>query len=213
MRPVKKTEELIGRTFGLLTVKEATDEKSPDGRTLYLCQCDCEEGNTIKVTANRLLSGSVKSCGCLRAAARKAIGGSKERRPQGWTPEDEAGRVKTIYSNFDAPQPESYDTSDTDGAGKTCAQYNRFHGVYKKGNSYIAQMRIGGRTYHIISSVDGKVAINARQEAVRIRLEQGADAAIEFIESKKAARKAESQKLRRTNYNPNIQVPKSKNTE
>lgn len=196
MRPVKKTEELIGRTFGLLTVKEATNEKSPDGRTLYLCQCDCEEGNTIKVTANRLLSGSVKSCGCLRAAAKKAIGGSKERRPQGWTPEDEAERVKTIYSNFDAQSPESFDTGDTDGAGKTCAQHSRVHGVYKKGNSYIAQMRIGGRTYHIISSVDGKVAINARQEAVRIRLEQGADAAIEFIESKKAARRVESQKMR-----------------
>lgn len=196
MRPVKKTKELIGRTFGLLTVKEATNEKSPDGRTLYLCQCDCEEGNTIKVTANRLLSGSVKSCGCLRAAAKKAIGGSKERRPQGWTPEDEAERVKTIYSNFDAQSPESFDTGDTDGAGKTCAQHSRVHGVYKKGNSYIAQMRIGGRTYHIISSVDGKVAINARQEAVRIRLEQGADAAIEFIESKKAARRVESQKMR-----------------
>ena len=195
MRPVKKTEELIGRTFGLLTVKEATDEKSQDGRTLYLCQCDCEDGNTIKVTANRLLSGSVKSCGCLRAAAKKAIGGSKERRPQGWTPEDEAERVKTIYSNFDAQPLESYDTGNTDGAGKTYAQHSRVHGVYKKGNSYIAQMRIGGRTYHIVSSVEEEVAINARHEVVQIRLEQGADAAIAFIEAQKAARRAESQKL------------------
>ena len=185
-----------GQKYGKLTVIEVSAEKSQDGRTLYLCQCDCEEGNTIKVTANRLLSGSVKSCGCLRAAAKKAIGGSKERRPQGWTPEDEAERVRTIYSNFETPSPESYDTGDSDAASKTCAQYDRFHGVYKKGNSYIAQMRIGGRTYHIISSVDRKVAINARQEAVRIRLEQGADAAIAFIESKKAARKAESKKLR-----------------
>ncbi|MBQ3010700.1 MAG: hypothetical protein IJD81_05875 [Oscillospiraceae bacterium] len=193
---MKKTEDIIGRVFGLLTVKEVTDEKSPDGRTLYLCRCDCEEGNTVKVTANRLLSGSVKSCGCLRAAAKKAIGGSKERRPQGWTPEDEAERVKTIYSNFDAQPPESYDTGETDGAGKTHAQHSRVHGVYKKGNSYIAQMRIGGRTYHIISSVEEKVAINSRHEVVRVRLEQGADAAIAFIEAQKAVRKAESQKLR-----------------
>lgn len=185
-----------GQKYGKLTVIEASEEKSQEGRTLYLCRCDCEEGNTIKVTANRLLSGSVKSCGCLRSAARKAIGGSKERRPQGWTPEDEAERVKTIYSNFDAQSPESFDTGETDGAGKTCAQYSRVHGVYKKGNSYIAQMRIGGRTYHIISSVEEKVAINSRQEVVRIRLEQGADAAIAFIESQKAARRAESQKLR-----------------
>lgn len=190
MRPVKKTEELIGRTFGLLTVKEATDEKSPDGRTLYLCQCDCEEGNTIKVTANRLLSGSVKSCGCLRAAARKAIGGSKERRPQGWTPEDEAERVRSIYKNFE-PKPAQaiYDTHDTDGINEPQEHSVKVYGVYKKGNSYVAQMRIGGRTYHIVSSVDEEVAINARYEVVKVRLEQGPDAAIAFIQSRKAIRR------------------------
>lgn len=190
MRPVKKTEELIGRTFGLLTVKEATDEKSQDGRTLYLCQCDCEDGNTIKVTANRLLSGSVKSCGCLRAAAKKAIGGSKERRPQGWTPEDEAERVKSIYRNFEpTPDQIAHDTRDADGNGSPQEHEVKVHGVYKKGNSYIAQMRIGGRTYHIISSVEREVAINARHEVVKVRLEQGPDAAIEFIKSRKAIRR------------------------
>lgn len=178
-----------GQKYGKLTVIEVSEEKSQEGRTLYLCRCDCEEGNTIKVTANRLLSGSVKSCGCLRAAAKKAIGGSKERRPQGWTPEDEAERVKTIYSNFNVQPPESYDTGETDGAGKAHAQHSRVRGVYKKGNSYIAQMRIGGRTYHIISSVEEEVAINARQEVVKVRLEQGPDAAIEFIKSRKAIRR------------------------
>lgn len=197
MRHVKKTEDIIGRTFGLLTVKEATDEKSPDGRTLYLCRCECEEGNEIKTTANRLLSGAVKSCGCLKKAAQKAIGGSKERRPQGWTLEDEAERVKSIYRNFEpTPDQIAHDTRDADGNGSPQEHEVKVHGVYKKGNSYIAQMRIGGRTYHIISSVEREVAINSRHEVVKIRLEQGADAAIEFIESQKAARKAESQKLR-----------------
>jgi len=190
VRPVKKTEDIIGRTFGLLTVREATDEKSPDGRTLYLCRCDCEAGNTIKVTANRLLSGSVKSCGCLRTAAKKAIGGSKERRPQGWTPEDEAERVKSIYRKFE-PTPDmiAHDTRDAASAGSPQEHEVRVHGVYRKGNSYIAQMRIGGRTYHIISSVEREVAINARHEVVKVRLEQGPDAAIEFIKSRKAIRR------------------------
>lgn len=189
MCPVKKSEDIIGRTFGRLTVKGATDEKSSDGRTMYLCRCECEAGNTVKVSANRLLSGAVKSCGCLKTAAQKAIGGSKERRPQGWTPEDEAERVKTIYSNFNVQPPESYDTGETDGADKAHAQHSRVRGVYKKGNSYIAQMRIGGRTYHIISSVEEEVAINARQEVVKVRLEQGPDAAITFIQSRKAIRR------------------------
>lgn len=197
MRPVKKTEDIIGRTFGLLTVKEATDDKSSDGRTLYLCRCECEEGNIIKVPANRLLSGAVKSCGCLRTAARKAIGGSKERRPQGWTPEDEAERVKSIYRNFEpTPAQVAHDIRDTESSASPQDHEIKVHGVYKKGNSYVAQMRIGGRTYHIISSVEREVAINSRHEVVKIRLEQGADAAIAFIESQKAARKAESQKLR-----------------
>ena len=190
MRPVKKTEDIIGRTFGLLTVKEATDEKSPDGRTLYLCRCECEAGNTVKVSANRLLSGAVKSCGCLKKAAQKAIGGSKERRPQGWTPEDEAERVKSIYRNFEpTPDQIAHDTRDADGNGSPQEHEVKVHGVYKKGNSYIAQMRIGGRTYHIISSVEREVAINARHEVVKVRLEQGPDAAIEFIKSRKAIRR------------------------
>ena len=197
MYPVKKTEDIIGRTFGLLTVKEATDEKSPDGRTLYLCRCECEAGNTVKVSANRLLSGAVKSCGCLKTAAQKAIGGSKERRPQGWSAEDEAERVRSIYKNFE-PKPAQaiYDTHDTDGAIEPQEHSVRVYGVYKKGNSFVAQMRIGGRTYHIVSSVDENVAINARHEVVKVRLEQGPDAAIEFIKSRKAIRRAENQKLR-----------------
>ena len=179
-----------GQKYGKLTVIGVSEEKSLDGRTLYLCRCECEEGNTVKVTANRLLSGAVKSCGCLKKAAQKAIGGSKERRPQGWTQEDEAERVRSIYKNFE-PKPAQaiYDTHDTDGINEPQEHSVKVHGVYKKGNSYVAQMRIGGRTYHIVSSVDEEVAINARYEVVKVRLEQGPDAAIAFIQSRKAIRR------------------------
>lgn len=179
-----------GQTYGNLTVVGVSEEKSPDGRTLYLCRCECEERNEIKTTANRLLSGAVKSCGCLKKAAQKAIGGSKERRPQGWTPEDEAERVKSIYRNFEpTPAPIAHETRDAENSGSPQEHEVKVHGVYKKGNSYIAQMRIGGRTYHIISSVEREVAINSRHEVVKVRLEQGPDAAIEFIKSRKAIRR------------------------
>ena len=191
MCPVKKSEDILGRTFGNLTVEKIIEEKGPEGRTLYQCRCGCEEGNIIRVPANRLLSGAVKSCGCLKTAAQRAIGGSKERRPQGWSVEDEAERVRSIYKNFE-PKPAQaiYDTHDTDGINEPQEHGVKVYGVYKKGNSYVAQMRIGGRTYHIVSSVDEEVAINARHEVVKVRLEQGPDAAIAFIQSRKAIRRA-----------------------
>jgi hypothetical protein len=34
-----------------------------DGHKLWLCLCDC--GNTIEVQSNNLITGSVKSCGCI----------------------------------------------------------------------------------------------------------------------------------------------------
>jgi hypothetical protein len=104
--------------------------------------------------------------------------------------EDEAERVRSIYKNFEPKRAQAiYDTHDTDGINEPQEHSVKVYGVYKKGNSYVAQMRIGGRTYHIISSVEEEVAINARQEVVKVRLEQGPDAAITFIQSRKAIRR------------------------
>lgn len=55
-------ENLIGRQFGRLTVLEQT----PQGQ----CLCRCECGNTLTVQYSKLLSGHVKSCGCLKKRRR-----------------------------------------------------------------------------------------------------------------------------------------------
>lgn len=63
---------IIGKTFGRLTVIEKTNERYSDGSILYLCSCSC--GNTIKTTSSRLKSGHVKSCGCTVYGLEKHIG-------------------------------------------------------------------------------------------------------------------------------------------
>lgn len=59
--------DIIGKRFGRLVVLDrTTDHITAGGRKIpcYLCQCDC--GNNHTATSSSLLSGSVKSCGCLK---------------------------------------------------------------------------------------------------------------------------------------------------
>ncbi|MBQ0014768.1 MAG: hypothetical protein KBS82_05550 [Oscillospiraceae bacterium] len=59
---MKKPIDLIGCKFGRLTVLEKA-EKSKDGRSQWLCKCDC--GNERIVLEKSLKNGHTKSCGCL----------------------------------------------------------------------------------------------------------------------------------------------------
>lgn len=56
-----RSSELIGRRFGRLIVEKKAE--SLNHRARFLCVCDC--GNTKLVLGQSLLSGHVKSCGCL----------------------------------------------------------------------------------------------------------------------------------------------------
>lgn len=58
---MSKKLNLIGQTFGRLTVIEQLP--SENRRTFWLCQCEC--GNIIKVKGKYLSNGDTKSCGCL----------------------------------------------------------------------------------------------------------------------------------------------------
>jgi hypothetical protein len=61
-----KRVDLIGQTFGWLTVK-AKSPNTKKGRTLWLCECKC--GNLVEVTTNDLKRDKKgkKSCGCMRS--------------------------------------------------------------------------------------------------------------------------------------------------
>ena len=59
----EKVRNIIGERFGKLTVKEFK-YRDDNGDGYYLCKCDCGNEKIMKRTC--LLSGSSKSCGCLR---------------------------------------------------------------------------------------------------------------------------------------------------
>lgn len=62
---MKPSQEIIGETFGFLTVKESVKKQSKSDlrfRTHYKCFCSC--GNERIVSKDKLLKGNLKSCGC-----------------------------------------------------------------------------------------------------------------------------------------------------
>lgn len=60
-----KSSELLGKRFGRLVAVEQVE--SLNYRARFLCECDC--GRTKLVLAQNLLSGHVRSCGCLLSEA------------------------------------------------------------------------------------------------------------------------------------------------
>lgn len=76
----KVRDNLIGKTFTRLKVLDYA-EPDKEGRTQYLCECQCEAKTKLIVPAKRLKSGNTKSCGCLKReklAARNMKHGYKE---------------------------------------------------------------------------------------------------------------------------------------
>lgn len=71
IKEARKPEDLTGRTFGRLTVK-GLDLESPqtitkDGYVRYRwwCQCSCGNSELKSVLGCHLVSGKIRSCGCL----------------------------------------------------------------------------------------------------------------------------------------------------
>ena len=81
-----KARDLIGLRFGRLLVISLAN-KTPSGRKMYYCKCDC--GNDTIVQDSNLVSGAIKSCGCLlkkvRGSFRKTHGKSQTRLYKIWS--------------------------------------------------------------------------------------------------------------------------------
>ena len=62
---VDKTDNLVGQTFGRLTVIERV-ENNKNGQAMWKCVCNCDCGNEVIVSGKNLKNGNTKSCGCLK---------------------------------------------------------------------------------------------------------------------------------------------------
>lgn len=66
-------KDLSGQKFGRLTAIAPTIIEK--GNMLWRCSCDC--GKEVSVRSSSLLTGKVKSCGCLRTESAKRAGKSR----------------------------------------------------------------------------------------------------------------------------------------
>lgn len=71
LRKIPRSLDLTGQTFGRLTVIKKV-EKNEYNMNRFLCKCIC--GNEKVVIGSNLLSGNVRSCGCLRTEVENIIG-------------------------------------------------------------------------------------------------------------------------------------------
>ncbi len=58
-------KDLVGQTFGRLTVVEKLKDRDKFGNVLWRCLCSCDKHTEIIVPTYVLTSGHTKSCGCL----------------------------------------------------------------------------------------------------------------------------------------------------
>ena len=65
--------DLLGKKFGRLTVvKRIPQEEREKPKKIWMCQCEC--GNFISLSADKLNRGHTQSCGCLKKEYKKKIG-------------------------------------------------------------------------------------------------------------------------------------------
>ena len=56
--------DMLGKTFGYLTVIEETEKRTANRSIIWKCRCKC--GNECEVDGYSLRKGNTKSCGCLQ---------------------------------------------------------------------------------------------------------------------------------------------------
>lgn len=81
-----KDEDMLNKTFGLLTVvSRAPSHKIPSGSVYDMWHCKCTCGNTTVSFGRNLRNGSTQSCGCLRI--KRQAEAKHEPKAERWTEE------------------------------------------------------------------------------------------------------------------------------
>ena len=67
----KRKINLLGQTFGQLTVIAETEQRKYGGQIVWECKCNC--GNICYVSSSNLITGGTKSCGCTKSHGEQKI--------------------------------------------------------------------------------------------------------------------------------------------
>ena len=67
----RNISDIKDQKFGRLTALYPTEERDKKSSVYWHCRCDC--GNEVNVTADRLMHGAYRSCGCLKREYQKDI--------------------------------------------------------------------------------------------------------------------------------------------
>lgn len=143
-RKLKNAAEIAGQKFGSVTAIRRLDMKR-GSNYLWECRCDC--GKTFRTTANALLSGNTKSCGCMRS---KAI--RKTMKKHG-TIIDHVHLIDgTCVEKLESSAIRSDNTSGV-------------RGVHPQGGRWVATIGFQGKSYYLGIYSDLEKAAQVRRQA------------------------------------------------
>lgn len=157
--------DLSGDRYGRLTVKAFAGRKN--GRTIWLCVCDC--GKEITVSGNALRVGSTKSCGCLRKeiAAKQAKSAGDNRAKQLLTHGGSGTRLYNIWKSMNqrCSWPGDKHFKDYGGRGiAVCDAWSDFMAFrdWAMSNGYVPNAPFGKCTIDRIDNSKGYSPSNCR---------------------------------------------------
>lgn len=136
------SKDLTGKKFGRLTVLERTGTRNR--KVVWLCRCDC--GQMTEVVSDKLKSGEIQSCGCLRVEKGKEVQKYNE----------EHYFVGGVFTPLLASKLRK--DNKTGHKGVTIVRR-------KKGLKYHASITVKGKTFHLGYYDRLEDAINARKRA------------------------------------------------
>ena len=159
----RETSDVRGKKFVKLTALYPIEEGGNYGKELWLCECEC--GNTLKVTPNHLNWGWVTNCGCLRLAksGHKYIS-RKNEKWQARLPIDGKRVYLGVYNKLeDAVKAcEEQKRVDTSLSSKNTSGYT---GISKDRGKWIAYIGYQKKRIYLGSFHHIEEAIAARKEA------------------------------------------------
>ena len=133
-----RLRDVTGQRFGMLKALYPTVKRRQQGSVVWHCQCDC--GNEVDVSLDRLKCGAVSSCGCMREQRSKKLAKTL---------------VHVAGTSIDILRSEKRRSDNHTGVT----------GVYRKRGKFTAEIRFQGKGFYLGSYEKLEDAVLVRRRA------------------------------------------------